>query len=657
MSETIDVLLVNGTVVTMDSGGNIFPDGAVALRGNEIVAVGSTAELVERYEAHEIVDCRGCAVMPGLINGHAHVPMSLLRGLVSDQQLDVWLFGYMFPVESRFVNPEFVYTGTLLSCAEMIRGGTTTFVDMYYFEEEVARAADEAGIRAICGQTVMRLPTPDASSYDEGLERSRRFIEQWHDHGRVIPTIAPHAPYTCTDEIYQEAARLCRQYGMPMTTHLSETAREVAESRVEREATPIDYANNVGAFDVPCIAAHCVHATEDDMLLLRERGVGVVPCPSSNLKLASGIAPIKRFLDVGVRTGIGTDGPASNDDQDMWTEVHLAALLPKGVTGDPTAMPAREALALATSRGAEAIHLDHLIGSLAPGKRADITIVGLGQLHSAPRYTYAPDAIYSHLVYSAHASDVRDVMVDGRWLLRDRRLLTIDAEAITAQAQTIADRINTFLAEREINLLDKILAIGGVHQDEIFEVQVKALLSDEQAQHIADLMSESPIQITKTSERVQHDTYLLWDDAEKGRIRLREDNRTDPGAREVPKYTITLTPRAVRDVYPSAILLGRARYTSMADRTLRFYREYFQPDRIVEIEKRRRRWRIIFENEDFAVNLDRLVGHGRPGPYLEIKSRTWSRKDAQDKAVLIGRLLQYFGVPEDALVKQEYVEL
>jgi 5-methylthioadenosine/S-adenosylhomocysteine deaminase len=657
MTEIVDVLLTNGTVVTMDPGGNIFPDGAVALRGNEIVAVGGAAELGARYEAHEVVDCRGCAIMPGLINGHAHVPMSLLRGLVADQQLDVWLFGYMFPVESRFVNPEFVYTGTLLSCAEMIRSGTTTFVDMYYFEEEVARAADEAGIRAICGQTVMRLPTPDASSYDEGLERARRFIEQWVGHGRVIPTIAPHAPYTCTDEIYREAARLCRQYGVPMTTHLSETAREVTESRAEREATPIAYAGRVGAFDGPCIAAHCVHATEDDMLLLRDRHVGVVPCPSSNLKLASGIAPIKQFLDMGVRTGVGTDGPASNDDQDMWTEVHLAALLPKGVSGNPTAVPAREALALATSRGAEAIHMDHLIGSLTPGKRADIAIVALGRLHSAPRYTYAPDAIYSHLVYSAHAHDVRDVMVDGRWLLRDGRLLTIDDQAVTAQAQRIADQINAFLAEREVNLLDKILAIGGVQQAEIFEVQVKALISDEQAQHIADLIREPPIQITKTSERVQHDTYFLWNDGEKGRIRLREDNRTDPGAREVPKYTITLTPPAVRDVYPSAILLGRARYTAMADRTLRFYREYFQPDHVVTIEKQRRRWRIIYEGEDFAVNIDRLVGHARPGPYLEIKSRTWSRRDAQHKAMLIGRLLDHFGVREDALVKQEYVEL
>lgn len=388
--EMIDLLLTNGTVVTMDPGGNVFPNGAVAVHGHEIVAVGEAAELLERYQARETVDCAGCAIIPGLINGHAHVPMSLLRGLVSDQQLDVWLFGYMFPVESRFVNPEFVYTGTLLSCAEMIRGGTTTFVDMYYFEEEVARAADEAGMRAICSQTVMRLPTPDAASYDEGIERARRFMEAWHGHERIIPTIAPHAPYTCTDEIYHEAAAICRRYGVPMHTHLSETAREVAESRVEREATPIAYANRVGAFGVHCIAAHCVHATEDDIVLLRENGVGVVPCPSSNLKLASGVAPIRRFIQSGVRTGVGTDGPASNDDQDMFTEIHLAALLPKGISGDPTAVPAREALALATSMGARAIHLDHLIGSLVPGKRADITIVELGKLHSAPRYHYLP---------------------------------------------------------------------------------------------------------------------------------------------------------------------------------------------------------------------------------------------------------------------------
>jgi 5-methylthioadenosine/S-adenosylhomocysteine deaminase len=657
MSESVDLLLTNGTVVTMDTGGNVFLDGAVAIHGRAIVAVGTAAELAGRYDARETRDCHGCAIIPGLINAHAHVPMALLRGLVADQQLDVWLFGYMFPVESRYVDADFSYTGTQLACAEMIRGGITTFVDMYYFEEQVARAADEAGMRAICGQTVMRLPTPDAPSYDQGLERARRFMEQWHGHERIVPTIAPHAPYTCTDTIYHEAAALCRRFGAPLVTHLSETAREVTESRAEHDVTPFGYADRVGAFDVRCIAAHGVHATEDDIVLMRERGVGVVPCPSSNLKLASGVAPIRRFIEAGVKTGLGTDGPASNDDQDMFTEIHLAALLPKGMSGDPTAVPAREALALATSSGARAIHLDHLVGSLVPGKRADIAIIELGRLHSAPRYSYAPDAIYSHLVYSARAGDTRDVLVDGRWLMRDRRLLTLDEQDVLQRAQIIAERIDTFLAGREVNLLDKILAIGGVQPTELFEVQAKARITEATAERTGGLLVHDDIAITKASVRTQYDTYFTWDDASKGRIRLREDHRIDPGARLEPKYAITLTAPAERTEYPSAVRLGRARYTALADRTLRFYREYFQPDHVIEIEKKRLRWRIIYKGEDFAVNIDTLVGHHQPGPYLEIKSRTWSSKDADAKAALIDELMALFGVDERALVKQEYVEL
>lgn len=654
---SIDILLIHGTVVTMDASWAVILDGAVAIRGRMVVAVGRSDELLARYEARETIDCQGCAILPGLINAHAHIPMSLLRGLVADQQLDVWLFGYMFPVESTFVNPEFVRAGSQLSCAEMIRGGVTTFVDMYYFEEEVARVADETGMRAICGQTVMRLPTPDARSFDEGLERARRFIEQWIGHERVVPTIAPHAPYTCTDQIYHEAAALCRRYGIPLNTHLSETAREVQEMRTERELTPIGYAHRVGAFDVHCIAAHCVHATEDDILLLREHRVGVTPCPTSNLKLASGIAPFRRFIQSGVRTGLGTDGPASNDDQDMFAEIHLAALLPKGVSGDPTAVPAREALALATCWGARAIHLEHLIGSIAPGKHADLMVIELGKLHSAPRYTYSQEAVYSHLVYGARSADVRDTLVDGRFLMRDRQLLTLDEQAVLEQACAIAARIDTFLAEREENLLDKILAIGGVRQDEIFEVQVKAQVSPEQVDLVLQALQSPQVTITKASERTQYDTYLLWNDQSRGRIRLREDHRRDPGARSEAKYNLTLTTPAERSDYPFAMQIGRARYTAAADRTLRFYREYFQPDRIIEIEKRRRRWRILYGDADFAINLDTLVDHPKPGPYLEIKSRTWSERDAEHKATLIGELLQLFQINESMLVMEEYLEL
>ncbi|MBP1466323.1 amidohydrolase [Candidatus Chloroploca sp. M-50] len=653
MQEKIDVLLIGGTVVTMDANWTIIADGAVAVKDKRILAVGPTPMIVDQYSADTIIDCAGCAIMPGLINAHAHVPMSLLRGMVADQQLDVWLFGYMFPVESQFVDAEFSYVGTLLSCAEMLRGGTTTFVDMYYFEEEVARAADESGMRAICGQTVMRLPTPDAASFDEGIERSRRFMEAWHTHERIVPTIAPHAPYTCTDQIYHEASALCKAFGVPLITHLSETAREVEESIRDREVTPIRYAKRVGAFDVPCIAAHCVHATEDDMRLLREAQVGAVPCPTSNLKLASGIAPIRRLIEVGVRTGLGTDGPASNDDQDMFTEIQLAALLPKGVSGDPTAVPARDALAMATCWGARAIHLDHLTGSLEPGKQADIAVVGLGRLHSAPRYTYSNDAIYSHLVYGARAADVRDVFVDGRALLLNGALQTLDEEAILRQSQVIAERINAFLASRERDLLAKIIALGGVEQAEIFEIQVKAHLDSEAA--VGVLLKSPEITISKQSVRTQYDTYFLFQNEE--RIRIREDHRTDPGARPEPKYTITLVAEAVRGEYPHAIVLSRARYTAPADHSARFYREYFQPDRVHELEKQRRRWRILYKGYDFALNLDTLADSADPGPYLEIKARTWSSRDAAHRATLIGELLTLAGLNERNLVKQEYVEM
>ncbi len=656
MPELIDTLLTGGTVVTMDGDGRVIEQGAVAIRGGDIVAVGPAHELREQFAAGETIDCAGCAIIPGLINAHAHVPMSLLRGLVADVQLDVWLLGYMFPVESKFVTPEFSYVGTQLSCAEMIRSGTTTFVDMYFYEDEVARAADEAGMRAICGQSVLRFPTPDAPSYDKGLEYTRAFMQKWQGHERVTATVAPHAPYTCTDDIYRAAAALAAEFDTPLITHLSETARENKESLQERKLSPVAYSESVGAFSVKAIAAHCVHTDERDWAILSKHGVGAAPCPSSNLKLASGIAPFAGMLAAGVNVGIGTDGPASNDDQDLLNEVHLAALLPKGVSGDPTIVPARQALALATSLGAKAVHLAHLIGSLEAGKRADIVVLDLQALHTTPRYSYAPDSIYTQIVYSAHASDVRHTLVDGRFLLRDRQLLTVDEERVKREGQVIADRINAFLGERESNLLDKIVAIGGVQQAEIFEVQVKACIADAEA--IAAALNGPAFTITKATERTQYDTYLMFADPARGRVRYREDHRRDPGARLDPKSTLTLTvPAAERDDFPHAVLLSRARYTAPADRSLRFYREYFQPEMIVEVEKQRRRWRVIYKDEDFAINIDRLVGSTEPGPFLEIKSRTWSFRDAEHKVALIAEMLEHLGVSEEQLVKKEYVEM
>lgn len=652
----IDILLCHATVVTMDAHGTIMNDGAVAIRADQIMAVGTTVALQASYQATHTIDCQGCAIIPGLINAHAHVPMSLLRGMAADLQLDVWLFGYMFPVEGKFVTPEFVRTGTLLSCAEMIRSGTTTFVDMYFYEEEVAKACDEAGMRAVCGQSVMRLPSPDASSFDEGLERARTFIATWHNHPRITPTIAPHAPYTCTDEIYQQAVQLCRTYGVPLVTHLSETAREVVESRDQRHDTPIGYANRVGAFDVPCIAAHCVHATKDDIALLAQRGVGVAPCPTSNLKLASGVAPYTQFLAAGVRTGLGTDGPASNDDQDMFSEIHLAALLPKGLSGDPTAMPAKQAFALATSSGARAIHQEHRIGSLEVGKQADIVVVSLDGAHTTPHYTYANDAIYNQLVYASRASDVRDVLVAGRMLMRNKQLLTLDDVAITAAARAIAHDIDTFLANREEHLIDKVLAIGTVAATEIFEVQVKAQLAVDQVATMLARLHSTPFTYLRGNRRTQYDTYFLWHDANYGRIRFREDVRHTDAGINPPYYTLTLTEKAARVEHSAAIQISRARYTAQANHSKRFYREYFQPQQVITITKERQRSHISYNDTEFAINIDTLTNAPNPGPFLEIKSRTWSRRDAEHKAALIGEILAHLGIDEHRLIKQEYVE-
>ena len=652
----VDILLCHATVVTMDSHGTIVNDGAVAVHADQIVAVGPTTELMAHYHATQTIDCRGCAIIPGLINAHAHVPMSLLRGVAADLQLDVWLFGYMFPVEGKFVTPEFVRTGTLLSCAEMIRGGTTTFVDMYFYEEEVAKACDEAGMRAVCGQSVMRLPSPDAASFDVGLERARTFIDTWHTHPRITPTIAPHAPYTCTDEIYQQAVELCRTYGVPLVTHLSETAREVVESRDQRHDTPIGYANRVGAFDVPCIAAHCVHATSDDIALLAHRGVGVAPCPTSNLKLASGVAPYTQFLAAGVRTGLGTDGPASNDDQDMFSEIHLAALLPKGLSGDPTAMPAKQAFALATSSGARAIHQEHRIGSLEVGKQADIVVVSLAGLHATPHYTYANESIYNHLVYTSHASDVRDVLVAGRLLMRDKQLLTLDEEAIKVAARRIAHDIDVFLANREEHLIDKVLAIGTVAATEIFEVQVKAQLSADQVTAVLAALHQAPFTYLRGNRRTQYDTYFLWNDANYGRLRFREDVRHTDAGINPPYYTLTLTEKASRIEHSAAMQISRARYTAPANHSERFYREYFQPQQVVTITKERQRSHVSYKDTEFAINIDTLTNTPNPGPYLEIKSRTWSSRDAAHKVRLIGEMLAHLGIAEQRLIKQEYVE-
>src|SRR5262249_32839474 len=392
----------------------------------------------------ETVDCGGRVLMPGLVNAHTHVPMTLLRGLADDLRLDVWLMGYMMPVEREFVSPDFVRLGTRLGCAEMIRSGVTCFADMYYFEDAVAEATAEAGMRALCGQTVLRFPTPDASSYEDSLALARDFIERWRNHPLIVPAPAPHAPYTCTAEILRACAELAAEFDVPLHTHLAETALEVEYSRRAHGMPVVPYVKKHGLFGAKVLAAHCVHVDDGEMRALKNAGAGVAHCPTSNLKLGAGIAPTARMLDLGLKVGIGTDGPASNNDLDMFEETRLAALLAKGAGSDPTALPARDALAMATRLGARALRLDAVTGSLAPGKRADLIVVDLDQTHNAPRFSRDAGAVYSQLVYAAKGTDVVDVMCDGQWLMRNRHLLTIDEAGALSQAADVARRIDTF---------------------------------------------------------------------------------------------------------------------------------------------------------------------------------------------------------------------
>ena len=315
--------------------------------------------------------------MPGLVNAHTHVPMTLLRGLADDLRLDVWLMGYMMPVEREFVSPDFVRLGTQLACAELIRSGVTCFADMYYFEEDVAKATVEAGLRAVCSQTVLKFPTPDAASYEDSLAAARDFIQRWKGHPLITPSVAPHAPYTCTPEILRATAQLAVEFDVPLHTHIAETALEVENMRSENGMPVVPYVKKQGLFDAKVLAAHCVHIDEGEMRTLLHAGAGVAHNPSSNLKLASGFAPVQRMLDLGLNVGIGTDGPASNNDLDMFEEMRLAAFVAKAVSNDPTSVPAATALTMATRLGAQALHLGAVTGSLEPGKRADLILVDI----------------------------------------------------------------------------------------------------------------------------------------------------------------------------------------------------------------------------------------------------------------------------------------
>ena len=657
MTDRVDILLTGGSVVTMNGDYDLFLDGAVAIRDETIVAVGTAEDLAARFEADETIDCTHKAIMPGLVNAHTHVPMTLLRGLNDDLRLDVWL-GYLMPVEREFVTPDFVRLGTQVACAEMIRSGVTTFADMYYYEEAIAETTADIGMRALLGQTVLVFPAPDAETYEDALVLCRRFIEKWNGHPLIQPAVSPHAWYTATPELLRACADLARAFNVPIHTHISETALEVQNCRREHNMPVVPWNAKHGLLETKLLAAHCVHLDRGEMYDLKKAGAGVAHCPTSNLKLASGTAQVGQMVEMGLKVGVGTDGPASNNDLDMFEEMRLAAILAKTVSNDPTVLPARQALELATISGARAVHMGDVAGSLEPGKRADITIVEMTGLHNSPQFNSNPDAIYSRLVYAAKSTDVVDVLCNGRWLMRDRALLTVNEDKIKKKAAVVAAEIDAFVIKRESSPYNKLVLLAGVQRQESFEVQVKVPLESDAA--VLAVFSEGQIEITKRSHYKQYDHYFLFegDDPDASRLRYREDEYVDESDKVYQaRSRLTLLGEVHEQIYPNTVMLSRSRYLAPAEQSLRFYREYFAPDQEIEVYKDRRRWRILYKETDFAINLDKVMKPALPGYYLEIKARTWSRSDAERKAALITELLELFSVDPGTAVPKEYIQL
>jgi 5-methylthioadenosine/S-adenosylhomocysteine deaminase len=437
-----DLLITGGTIITMDGSRRIIENGAIAVRNGEIVRVGTATEL-RGTRARQTIDARGKVIIPGLINTHTHVPMSLFRGIADDLDLNDWLTRYIFPAEAKNVNEAFVRAGTRLGLAEMIRGGTTTYCDMYYFEDAIADETKRAGVRGVLGETVIDFPVADNKTWPEAMAYSERYINKWKNDRLIVPAIAPHAPYTVSEAHLREVKALSDRLNSAVVIHVAETKKERDDVLKDHRDTPAKYLNRIGFLSNRTIAAHSVFVTDEEIDIFKRMGVGVAHNPQSNMKLASGVAPVPQMLAKDVALGLGTDGAASNNDLNMWEEMDTAAKLHKEFSGDPKVVNAEQAFAMATIGGARALHLDKLIGSLEAGKRADIVIVDWDTIDQVPFYNY-----YSHLVYVTKASNVRTVVIDGRVVMLNRRLLTLNENAIKIDANTYRRKIIESLRDK-----------------------------------------------------------------------------------------------------------------------------------------------------------------------------------------------------------------
>ena len=434
-SRPVDLIITGGTIITMNGTRQIIENGAISVRGGVIEAIGDAAEF-KGLPAKRIINARGKVIIPGLINTHTHVPMSLFRGIADDLDLNEWLTKYIFPAEAKNVNEAFVRAGTRLGLAEMIRGGTTTYCDMYYFEDAIADESKKAGVRGVLGETVIDFPVPDNKTWDQAMAYTERYINKWKNDQLIVPAIAPHAPYTVSEAHLKQVKALSDKLNADVVIHVAETKKERDDIKKDHGDTPAKYLNRIGFLSDRVIAAHAVFVTDDEIDIFKNKGVGVAHNPQSNMKLASGVAPVPEMLSKDVAVGLGTDGAASNNDLNMWEEMDTAAKLHKVISGDPKTLPAEQAFEMATIRGARALHLDKITGSLETGKRADIVILDWDDLNQVPCFNY-----YSHLVYATKANDVRTVIINGRIVMLDRRLLTLNENAIKIDANIYRKKI------------------------------------------------------------------------------------------------------------------------------------------------------------------------------------------------------------------------
>jgi len=439
----VDLLVRGGTIVTMDPTRRVIEDGYIGVRNDEIVAIGELQSGVAGITATKEIDAKGKLIIPGLINGHTHIPMVLMRGLVDDVTLDDWLRKFIFPAEARNVTEEYVRWGSRLALAEMIRSGTTTFADMYYFEDAEAEETKATGLRGVLGETWIDFPAPDNKSVAEMATYTEKFLKKWQGDLLIHAAVAPHSIYTCSEKTLRDAATMARKYDAPILIHVAEMRKEFVDSLEKNGTTPVQYLERIEVLGPDVLAAHCIWTDNTDMKILAERQVGCVHNPSSNMMLASGVAPVVDQRAAGMRVGLGTDGPSgSNNDLNMMEEMDLAAKLQKTYRVDPRALGAKGALEMATIEGARALHMEKEIGSLETGKKADLVILNLDAPNAVPMYD-----VYSQIVYSLKASEVETVMVGGKILLKDGRVLTVDEAAAMAKAKEYGKKVAASLKQ------------------------------------------------------------------------------------------------------------------------------------------------------------------------------------------------------------------